>query len=86
MNIREVYTKFATDEQCLQYIEKMRWRWRANSRLVGLSDKWFQFRVCALQGQVSDAGRVKSSLDSVNPSETLTDAVSSIDKNGTSQE
>jgi hypothetical protein len=25
MNIREVNIKFATDEQCLQYIEKMRW-------------------------------------------------------------
>jgi transposase-like protein len=25
MNIREAYEKFATDEQCLQYIEKMRW-------------------------------------------------------------
>jgi transposase-like protein len=25
MNIREAYEKFGTDEQCLQYIEKMRW-------------------------------------------------------------
>jgi ISXO2-like transposase domain/Transposase zinc-ribbon domain len=25
MNIREAHEKFATDEQCLQYIEKMRW-------------------------------------------------------------
>ena len=25
MNIREAYKKFGTDEQCLQYIEKMRW-------------------------------------------------------------
>jgi transposase-like protein len=25
MNIREAYANFATDEQCLQYIEKMRW-------------------------------------------------------------
>lgn len=25
MNIREAYAKFADDEQCLQYIEKMRW-------------------------------------------------------------
>jgi transposase-like protein len=25
MNIREAYEKFATDEQCLQYIEKTRW-------------------------------------------------------------
>jgi transposase-like protein len=25
MNIREAYEKFATDEQCLTYIEKMRW-------------------------------------------------------------
>ena len=25
MNIREALEKFATDEQCLQYIEKMRW-------------------------------------------------------------
>jgi transposase-like protein len=25
MNIREVHEKFATDEQCLAYIEKMRW-------------------------------------------------------------
>jgi hypothetical protein len=25
MNIREVYEKFATDEQCFRYIEKMRW-------------------------------------------------------------
>lgn len=25
MNLREVHEKFSTDEQCLQYIEKMRW-------------------------------------------------------------
>ena len=25
MNIREAHEKFATDEQCLQYIETMRW-------------------------------------------------------------
>lgn len=25
MNIREAYERFGTDEQCLQYIEKMRW-------------------------------------------------------------
>ena len=25
MNIREAHEKFGTDEQCLQYIEKMRW-------------------------------------------------------------
>lgn len=25
MNIREAYEKFGTDEQCLQYIERMRW-------------------------------------------------------------
>ncbi len=25
MNIREAYENFATDEQCLAYIEKMRW-------------------------------------------------------------
>src|SRR5271157_2644347 len=25
MNIREINIKFSTDEQCLQYIEKMRW-------------------------------------------------------------
>jgi len=26
MNIREAHEKFATDEQCLQYIQQMRWR------------------------------------------------------------
>ena len=25
MDIREAHEKFATDEQCFQYIEKMRW-------------------------------------------------------------
>ena len=25
MDIREAHEKFVTDEQCLQYIEKMRW-------------------------------------------------------------
>jgi transposase-like protein len=25
MNIREIFIKFSTDEQCLEYIEKMRW-------------------------------------------------------------
>ncbi len=25
MNIREINIKFATEEQCLQYVEKMKW-------------------------------------------------------------
>jgi hypothetical protein len=41
--------------------------------------------VSALHGQVTDAN-VKSSFDSANPSVTLTEALSSADKNGTSQE
>jgi hypothetical protein len=31
LNIPEAHAKFATDEQCLQYIEKMRWRRRVPS-------------------------------------------------------
>ena len=43
-------------------------------------------RDTALHGHVSDAGGVKLSFDSVNPSVMLTDALNSTDKNGMSQE